>query len=76
MRGLFPFLKEMIFGMKTKEPQCAALNHNLISARCSARSDPRCLGGNCTEHCNRFCAGKCRTFGDPELEELRKMIRK
>lgn len=34
-------------------PECA-------SAYCTGLADVRCVGGNCTRHCNLDCGGHCR----------------
>lgn len=43
MKGLFPWLREIFMGKRP--PRCS---HDL----CDGLADPRCIGGNCTCHCN------------------------
>ena len=33
---------------------------NKMCAYCNIRSDPRCKGGNCGQHCIRYCPNNCR----------------
>ncbi len=52
MKGLIPFLHDLIFGAPLK-PVCR-------KGFCKSYSNPDCISGLCNEHCDFYCAKKCK----------------
>lgn len=45
---------------KSKESRCGSPTDNMYANdRCTAGSDPRCGGGNCSHHCAKHCGKRC-----------------
>lgn len=76
MKGLFPWLREVLFGVKHQVPSCVS---------CDGLRDIRCASGYCWKHHYESCCVRnwmtgeivytCREREpDGELAELRKMI--
>jgi len=58
---IFRFVWRLLFGQpkpKAPKPPRCAHRHQYADRDCTALADPRCLGGNCTEHCRDFCGDR------------------
>jgi hypothetical protein len=65
MKGLFPWLREALFGPPTQ--RCT-------ESYCGGRSDPRCPGLNCTSHCKMYCYGTQAHSVEMLAEQVEKEI--
>lgn len=65
MKGLFPWLRELFFGVP--EPKC----HDTL---CKATPAPHCTGTRCGYHCKLYC--KCPKPIPNDIEELERLYRK
>lgn len=65
MKGLFPWLRELFFGpppaVPTANSAATADRPECAVSYCGSFADPRCKGGNCTQHCASCigCNGIC-----------------